>query len=137
VIPVTIQVGDVLTIKARAHTTPENIPTFGHITIPKQHLVKLLRSGKVTVHHDYTYTDDYAWDAAVNFQTGDISPEGYLADLESWGYAHVRCYYRPAWIDIHGRERPASIHCYRHTNEGYTILPRTGEITVSTREGKP
>ena len=127
--PVTIRVADIMSIKAHARGSCNN----DYITIPRQYLTRLLETGKVHVHHDYTYTDDYAWDAAVNFQTGDTTASAFLEDLTRWGSNYLRVYYRAPWLDIHGVNRPASIHCYRHLNEGYTITPLEGEITVEPR----
>jgi hypothetical protein len=40
--------------------------------------LKILRSGQVRITCRGSYTDDYAYDAAVNFQRGDLDPDGIL-----------------------------------------------------------
>lgn len=50
--------------------------TTKHSKVRKPALIKILRSGKVKVVCCGKYTDDYAWDAAINFGRGELPPEG-------------------------------------------------------------
>ncbi len=64
-----------------------------HYTVPVNVIRKVLTSGRVHAHRNYHYTDDYAHDAKVNNDKGDVDPSVPLGDLElgkPW-----LCYFSP------------------------------------------
>lgn len=125
--PVTVRFGDIARIKATRQ------PGSSYVTIPKQHILKLLDSGKVRVECSGEYTDDYAWDASRDYGVGPRDPKAVANDLRRYGYNHMSAWYCPEWVDIHGKERPAYVHFGRHLNEGYRLMPIKGSVSVEAR----
>ncbi len=85
------------------------------------HVVRALVNGQFTgLKCNHHYTDDYAWDAAVNFQQGSIVPTGLIQELvdskSGWwvsadksGYLTVACYSFKSYgftLDLSGKAAP-------------------------------
>lgn len=111
--PVTVWVGNV------------PINTFGasYQTIPRPQLLKLLGLGGqvVTVRCTGIYTDDYLFDAAYDFQRGDVDPLTLAAEMKD--STSLRGYHN-------GR---GAISFGRHQNEHYELRPAVGTIRVEPR----
>ena len=77
--------------------------------------LKILRSGKVRVTCRGSYTDDYAYDAAVNFQRGELTPEAVLKladDIERDPSGWRCCAYH---------EKPGELTLRCHSFLSYTL----------------
>ena len=69
---------------------------MGYKTVNRGWLRKQVEAGKVAIKCNYHYTDDYAFDAAVNFQQTDWMPARIRKPVfgeytDQFGYTRTRC----------------------------------------------
>ena len=104
-----------------------------YITIPRNIFRKVVALGpeKVRVVCRGIYTDDYAFDAAYNYQKGDVPLDCELF-TSGWGIFDSR--HASITAIVGARYGTGQIDFGWHSNEHYTLYPIDGAITLTVRD---